>query len=113
MLLPCSCFFSCRHVNGLVACLYEYLDLSPEHVHFQKVRQKYMQVCYCLLSAANIVTVSFSRAVTKFSSRRGNQQSSQGTRCFWRERVGLGEVSGKGNNKTFTQYYQSTTVVDQ
>ncbi|XP_068701589.1 uncharacterized protein [Montipora foliosa] len=32
-----------RHVNGLVACLYEYLNLSPEHVHFQKVRLKHMQ----------------------------------------------------------------------
>ena len=37
-------FFSSSHVNGLVACLYEYLNLSPENVCFQKVRQKYMQV---------------------------------------------------------------------
>ncbi|KAL9973391.1 hypothetical protein ACROYT_G019847 [Oculina patagonica] len=32
-----------KYVNGLVACLYEYLNLSPENVNFQKVRQKYMQ----------------------------------------------------------------------
>ncbi|KAK3696710.1 hypothetical protein QZH41_013062, partial [Actinostola sp. cb2023] len=27
-----------RTVNGLVGCLYEYLNLSPEQCHFQKVR---------------------------------------------------------------------------
>lgn len=32
-----------RYVNGLVACLYEYLNLSPENVSFQKVRQKFMK----------------------------------------------------------------------
>ena len=36
-------------MNGIVACLYEYLNLSPEYVNFQKVRLKYMQVLLALL----------------------------------------------------------------
>jgi len=33
-----------RTVNGLVGCLYEYLNLSPEQCHFQKVRISNMKV---------------------------------------------------------------------
>ncbi|XP_031563472.1 uncharacterized protein LOC116299006 [Actinia tenebrosa] len=32
-----------RVVNGLVGCLYEYLNLSPEECHFQKIRINNMQ----------------------------------------------------------------------
>ena len=41
-----------RYVNGIVACLYEYLNLSPDQVNFQKVRLRYMQV---LLTSWNFV----------------------------------------------------------
>lgn len=50
-----SLFTFPRYVNGLVACLYEYLNLSPENVNFQKVRQKYMQVCWALCKEMNYI----------------------------------------------------------
>ena len=56
-------------MNGIVACLYEYLNVSPDQVNFQKVRLQYMQVANDVLFIEIRVRLC-SRYTGKLSARK-------------------------------------------